>query len=68
MVGPQGCAIGIEHIPELAASSIKNVEKSAAASLLKEGSLKLHVGGMFLGLCNVIIKNIEEWKQFFFFF
>ncbi|XP_024971599.1 protein-L-isoaspartate O-methyltransferase 1-like isoform X2 [Cynara cardunculus var. scolymus] len=44
MVGPQGHAIGVEHIPELVAVSIKNVEKSAAAPLLKDGSLALHVG------------------------
>lgn len=44
MVGPQGRAVGVEHIPELVAWSIKNVEKSAAAPLLKEGSLSLHVG------------------------
>ncbi|GKV41947.1 hypothetical protein SLEP1_g49414 [Rubroshorea leprosula] len=44
MVGPQGRAIGVEHIPELVASSIKNIEKSLAASLLKEGSLSVHVG------------------------
>ncbi|CAN1291391.1 Protein-L-isoaspartate O-methyltransferase 1 [Linum perenne] len=35
MVGPEGRAIGVDHIPELVATSIKNVEKSAAASLLK---------------------------------
>ncbi|KAF9667950.1 hypothetical protein SADUNF_Sadunf15G0076300 [Salix dunnii] len=44
MVGPQGRAIGVEHIPELANSSLKNIEKSAAAPLLKEGSLSIHVG------------------------
>ncbi|KHG16771.1 Protein-L-isoaspartate O-methyltransferase -like protein [Gossypium arboreum] len=44
MVGPQGRAIGVEHIPELVASSIKNIEKSAAASLLKGGSLSVHAG------------------------
>ncbi|KAK4479384.1 hypothetical protein RD792_014896 [Penstemon davidsonii] len=44
MVGPQGHAVGVEHIPELAESSIKNIEKSAAAPLLKEGSLSIHVG------------------------
>ncbi|KAG6753160.1 hypothetical protein POTOM_043204 [Populus tomentosa] len=44
MVGPQGCAVGVEHIPELADSSIKNIKKSAAAPLLKEGSLSIHVG------------------------
>ncbi|KAI3785818.1 hypothetical protein L1987_44944 [Smallanthus sonchifolius] len=43
MVGPQGRAIGVEHIPELVAMSLKNVEKSAAAPLLKDGSLALHV-------------------------
>ena len=46
MVG-QGRAVGVEHIPELADSSLKNIEKSAAAPLLKEGSLSIHVGGMF---------------------
>ncbi|KAK4350601.1 hypothetical protein RND71_029914 [Anisodus tanguticus] len=44
MVGPQGRVVGVEHIPELVAWSIKNVEKSAAAPLLKEGSFSLHVG------------------------
>ncbi|XP_039064529.1 protein-L-isoaspartate O-methyltransferase 1-like isoform X2 [Hibiscus syriacus] len=42
MVGPQGRAVGVEHIPELVASSIQTIEKSAAAPLLKEGSLSLH--------------------------
>lgn len=46
MVGSEGRVIGVEHIPELVASSIKNIEGSAAASpLLKEGSLAIHVGG-----------------------
>ncbi|XP_061956184.1 protein-L-isoaspartate O-methyltransferase 1-like [Populus nigra] len=44
MVGPQGRAVGVEHIPELAGSSIKNIKKSAAAPLLKDGSLSIHVG------------------------
>ncbi|KAJ6970633.1 hypothetical protein D5086_028433 [Populus alba] len=44
MVGPQGRAVGVEHIPELANSSLRNIEKSAAAPLLKEGSLSIHVG------------------------
>ncbi|XP_011014649.1 PREDICTED: protein-L-isoaspartate O-methyltransferase 1-like [Populus euphratica] len=44
MVGPQGRAVGVEHIPELVDSSIKNIKKSAAAPLLKEGSLSVHVG------------------------
>ncbi|KAE8721538.1 Protein-L-isoaspartate(D-aspartate) O-methyltransferase [Hibiscus syriacus] len=44
MVGPHGRAVGVEHIPELVASSIQNIEKSVAAPLLKEGSLSLHTG------------------------
>ncbi|KAI3761397.1 hypothetical protein L1987_51811 [Smallanthus sonchifolius] len=44
MVGPQGRAIGVEHIPELVAMSLKNVEKSVVAPLLKDGSLALPVG------------------------
>lgn len=46
MVGPQGRAVGVEHIPELVSSSIPNIEKSAAGTLLREGSLSVHVGGM----------------------
>ncbi|KAL3642289.1 Protein-L-isoaspartate O-methyltransferase 2 [Castilleja foliolosa] len=49
MVGPQGHAIGVEHIPELSDSSIKNIERSEAATLLKEGSLSIHVGDGRLG-------------------
>ena len=48
MIGPEGRAVGVEHIPELVASSIENINKSAAAPLLKEGSLSLHVAGMFV--------------------
>ncbi|KAL7138852.1 hypothetical protein ABFS83_09G009900 [Erythranthe nasuta] len=44
MVGSQGRAIGVEHIPELVESSAKNIEKSVAAPLLKEGSLSIHIG------------------------
>uniref|UniRef100_A0A2C9UJ49 Protein-L-isoaspartate O-methyltransferase n=2 Tax=Manihot esculenta TaxID=3983 RepID=A0A2C9UJ49_MANES len=44
MVGPQGRAVGVEHIPELVMSSIKDIEKSAAAPLLRESSLLMHVG------------------------
>ncbi|KFK34124.1 hypothetical protein AALP_AA5G104400 [Arabis alpina] len=44
MVGSEGRAIGVEHIPELVASSIKHIEASAASPLLKEGSLSVHVG------------------------
>lgn len=49
MVGPQGRAVGVEHITELVDSSIQNIEKSAAASLLKDGSLSVHVGDGRLG-------------------
>lgn len=49
MVGPEGHAVGVEHIPELVASSIQNIKKSAAAPLLKEGSLSVHVGDGRLG-------------------
>ncbi|CAA0841272.1 Protein-L-isoaspartate O-methyltransferase 1 [Striga hermonthica] len=31
-----------EHIPELAESSVKNIEKSEAATLLREGLLSIH--------------------------
>ncbi|WCJ36171.1 Protein-L-isoaspartate O-methyltransferase [Euphorbia peplus] len=44
MVGREGRAVGVEHIPELVISSIQNIENSAAAPLLKEGSLSVHVG------------------------
>ncbi|KAF8021572.1 hypothetical protein BT93_G1887 [Corymbia citriodora subsp. variegata] len=49
MVGPQGRAVAVEHIPELVANSVKNVQRSAAAPLLKEGALSLHVGDGRLG-------------------
>ncbi|XAR50264.1 Protein-L-isoaspartate(D-aspartate) O-methyltransferase [Bertholletia excelsa] len=49
MVGPEGRAVGVEHIPELVASSITNIQKSAAAPLLKEGTLSIHVGDGRLG-------------------
>lgn len=49
MVGPEGRAVGIEHIPELVASSIENVKRSAAAPLLRDGSLSFHVTGMVTG-------------------
>ncbi|WJX94429.1 Protein-L-isoaspartate O-methyltransferase 1, variant 2 [Trifolium repens] len=42
MVGPNGRAVGVEHIPELVSFSIKNIEKSAAAPLFKDGSLSVH--------------------------
>nr|AFK40438.1 unknown [Lotus japonicus] len=43
MVGPQGRTIGVEHIPELVSFSIQNIEKSAAAPQLKDGSLSVYV-------------------------
>lgn len=46
MVGPHGRAVGVDHIPELVSFSIKNIEKSAAAPLLKDGSLSVHDAGM----------------------
>ncbi|OVA20551.1 Protein-L-isoaspartate(D-aspartate) O-methyltransferase [Macleaya cordata] len=49
MVGPQGRAVGVEHIPELASTSIENIQKSAAAPLLEEGSLSIHVDDGRLG-------------------
>ncbi|XP_051133192.1 protein-L-isoaspartate O-methyltransferase 1-like [Andrographis paniculata] len=44
MVGPQGRAVGVEHIPELVESSILNIRKSLASPLLEDGSLSVHVG------------------------
>lgn len=49
MVGPQGRVVGLEHIPELASYSVKNITKSAASSLLTEGSLSVHVSDGRLG-------------------
>ncbi|WOL00418.1 protein-L-isoaspartate O-methyltransferase [Canna indica] len=49
MVGPQGRAVGVEHIPELVASSINSIRRSAASSLLKDGSLSVHVSDGRLG-------------------
>ncbi|XP_072971768.1 protein-L-isoaspartate O-methyltransferase-like isoform X1 [Typha angustifolia] len=43
MVGPQGRVVGVEHIPELVSLSIGNINRSAAASLLTDGSLTVHV-------------------------
>eukprot|EP00252_Welwitschia_mirabilis_P017379 TRINITY_DN3849_c0_g1_i1.p1 TRINITY_DN3849_c0_g1~~TRINITY_DN3849_c0_g1_i1.p1 ORF type:complete len:318 (-),score=43.35 TRINITY_DN3849_c0_g1_i1:455-1408(-) len=49
MVGPAGHAVGIEHIPELVSTSIDNVKRSEAASLMANGSLSFHVGDGRLG-------------------
>uniref|UniRef100_A0A453RRQ9 Protein-L-isoaspartate O-methyltransferase n=1 Tax=Aegilops tauschii subsp. strangulata TaxID=200361 RepID=A0A453RRQ9_AEGTS len=43
MVGPGGRAVGVEHIPELVASSAENIKKSAAAPQLNDGSLSIHI-------------------------
>ncbi|CAA6664124.1 unnamed protein product [Spirodela intermedia] len=37
-----GRSVGVEHIPELVASSVENIKKSAAAELMKAGSLSVH--------------------------
>ncbi|XP_010533504.1 PREDICTED: protein-L-isoaspartate O-methyltransferase 1-like isoform X2 [Tarenaya hassleriana] len=44
MVGPEGRAVGVEHISELVDVSVKNISKSAVAPLLKKGSLSVHAG------------------------
>ncbi|CAA7400652.1 unnamed protein product [Spirodela intermedia] len=49
MVGPQGRSVGVEHIPELVASSVENIKKSAAAELMKAGSLSVHASDGRLG-------------------
>lgn len=49
MVGPQGRAVGVEHIPELVASSIENIQKCQVAPLLKDSVLQIHVGDGRLG-------------------
>ncbi|CAL9193207.1 unnamed protein product [Musa hybrid cultivar] len=46
MVGPEGHAVGVEHIAELVDFSINNIKNSAASSFLKEGSLSVHIAGM----------------------
>ena len=45
MVGPEGRVVGVEHIPELVASSTENIKKSAAAPQLNHGSLSIHIAG-----------------------
>ncbi|XP_074563310.1 protein-L-isoaspartate O-methyltransferase-like isoform X2 [Curcuma longa] len=49
MVGPEGRAVGVEHIPELVDFSTNNIRSSAASSCLNEGSLSLHVADGRLG-------------------
>ncbi|CAO2211791.1 unnamed protein product [Urochloa humidicola] len=43
MVGSEGRVVGVEHIPELVATSIENIKKSAAAPQLNDGSLSIHI-------------------------
>lgn len=43
MVGSEGRAVGVEHIPELVDTSIENIKKSAAAPQLNDGSLSIHI-------------------------
>jgi len=45
MVGDNGRSIGVEHIPELTAKAVENVQKSDAARLLNTGCLSLLTGG-----------------------
>lgn len=54
MVGPEGRAVGVEHIPELATASIENIKRSVASHLLNDGSLSIHVAGMFSLNCWLI--------------
>ncbi|XP_024538065.1 protein-L-isoaspartate O-methyltransferase isoform X1 [Selaginella moellendorffii] len=49
MVGQTGKAVGIEHIPELVESSIKNIRRTPAVSLLDAGALSVHAGDGKLG-------------------
>ncbi|XP_078434238.1 protein-L-isoaspartate O-methyltransferase 1-like isoform X1 [Wolffia australiana] len=49
MVGPTGCAVGVEHIPELVVSSLENIKRSGAVELLCGGSLSVHVADGRLG-------------------
>ena len=55
MVGPEGRAVGVEHIPELVVASIENIKRSAAACLLNEGSLSVHVAGKFYYILGMFI-------------
>lgn len=54
MVGDAGKSVGVEHIPELTAKAVENVQKSNAARLLNIGSLSLHTGGNLALLINFV--------------
>ncbi|KAM0946609.1 putative protein-L-isoaspartate(D-aspartate) O-methyltransferase [Dioscorea sansibarensis] len=49
MVGAQGLVVGVEHIPQLVALSIENINGSSAAAFLKEGSLSIKLADGQLG-------------------
>ncbi|KAI3903012.1 hypothetical protein MKW92_046793 [Papaver armeniacum] len=61
MVGPQGRAVGIEHIPELVSASVENIQKSAASPLLELGSLSVHVGVIEFV---IYVSMIYKWPEF----
>jgi len=63
MVGPEGRAVGVEHIPELVATSIENIKKSAAAPQLNDGSLSIHIAGKYCLLRTSIEKCIGKPAQ-----
>ncbi|CAM6112320.1 unnamed protein product [Calypogeia fissa] len=44
MVGKEGRAVGVEHIPELVQQSLVDIQRSKAAEFLASGSLSVHVG------------------------
>ncbi|KAH7301242.1 hypothetical protein KP509_23G017200 [Ceratopteris richardii] len=46
MVGENGRAVGVEHIPELVERSIQSIKKGNAAHLLETGRLSVHEGHM----------------------
>ena len=49
MVGPNGVAIGIDHIPDLVEWSRSNVNKDGKQPLVEAGTLELHVRDGFQG-------------------
>eukprot|EP00288_Rhodomonas_lens_P017148 CAMPEP_0177700968 /NCGR_PEP_ID=MMETSP0484_2-20121128/6370_1 /TAXON_ID=354590 /ORGANISM="Rhodomonas lens, Strain RHODO" /LENGTH=216 /DNA_ID=CAMNT_0019212189 /DNA_START=43 /DNA_END=690 /DNA_ORIENTATION=+ len=44
MVGVQGLAVGIEHVPDLVTKSLENFKKDGKNSLLESGNLRVVVG------------------------
>ncbi|KAF9603060.1 hypothetical protein IFM89_033785 [Coptis chinensis] len=53
MVGTQGHAVGVEHIPELVTTSISNIQKSPTAPFMENGSLSIHVCGTSLKILSM---------------